>query len=200
MRIFDIAGALCLAVGNAIRPGFIQAAMAMLVCRRINRVRGLLLALEARFLAGTLKTFPGRQVGRVVSAGLAAPDDPVPGVAHFFPGAVPRRFAWLCGLVPGEAACFAGQLRVVLAEPRMATLLAACPQAVRIVRPLCWMLGIERADFVPGERVAVVVADCPDDDNSGLACRPEPAVTEAENAARFAQAAVGWGWVRFIPG
>jgi hypothetical protein len=203
-RIFDIVGALCLAVGNAIRPGFIQATMAMLVCRRIMRVRGLLLGLEARFLAGTLKSCPGRGAGRVVPAGLVASVDlglpVVPRRVGCLPAGVPRRFAWLCVLVPGEAACFAGQLRVVLAEPGMAALLAACPQAVRIVRPLCWMLGIARADFVPGERVVVAAVDCAGDDNSVVACRPEPAVTDVENAARFAEAAPGWGWVRFIPG
>jgi hypothetical protein len=68
---------------------------------------------------------------------------------------LPRRFGWLCPLVPGEAACFAGQMRVLLAEPEMQTLLAACPQAVRVLRPLCVMLGIERMDHVPGFAAAV---------------------------------------------
>ncbi len=46
-------------------------------------------------------------------------------------------------MVPCEAACFAGQLRTVLAEPEMVALLEASPQARRALAPLCRMLGIE---------------------------------------------------------
>jgi hypothetical protein len=148
-RFFCVAEALCWAVGKAIRPGFIQAAMAMLVMARIRRVRAVLLALEARFLAGLLRT----PVARVAAArDVMAVRERAPPVAT---ERLPRRFAWLCPLVPGEAACFAGQLRVVLAEPGMQTLLAACPQALRVLRPLCVMLGIERADYVPGFAAAM---------------------------------------------
>eukprot|EP01037_Dinobryon_pediforme_P005986 gene5986-6058_t len=154
-RIFDISEALCRAIGNAIRPRFISAALAMAVVLRIQRVRGVLLALEARFVAGTL-----RRVQRVsvVDEGVAAPDgvvmpprrSPVRPVA----GGV---LGWLCPLVPGEAACFAGHMRVVLAEPEMQALLAACPQAVRALGPLCRMLGIERSAFVPAGLAPAVV-------------------------------------------
>jgi hypothetical protein len=53
-------------------------------------------------------------------------------------------------MVPYEAAGYGSQLQTVLAEPGMAEVLAACPQAVRILKPLCWALGIERPDWVPG--------------------------------------------------
>jgi len=36
----------------------------------------------------------------------------------------------------------AGLLEILIARPQMAGLLAACPQAGRILRPLCRMLGI----------------------------------------------------------
>jgi hypothetical protein len=141
-RLFDIAEALCRAVGNAIRPGFIAVAMAILVCARIRRVRAALLALEARFLEGRVRQWGIRAEG--ARAGLPASRMRVDA------NSLPRRFGWLCGFVPGEAACFAGQMRVVLAEPEMVALLAGCPQAVRLLGPLCLMLGIERADWVPG--------------------------------------------------
>jgi hypothetical protein len=190
-RVFDIAEALCLAVGNAIRPGFIQAAMALLVVRRIQRVRGLLLALEERFLAGRLVTHPAR--------GVAA-RDPVLAVRvrRVADVVFPRRFGWLCGLVPGEAACFAGQLRVVLAEPGMAALMESCPQAVRIVRPLCWMLGIARRDFVPGDCVPEAVAVSGRD--ADAATRPAPVAAVLDVGSQMALVTAGMGWVRLNPG
>eukprot|EP01037_Dinobryon_pediforme_P004341 gene4341-4390_t len=159
-RFFDIASRLCLAVGNAIRPGFIDAALAMLVVRRIQRVRNILLALEARFLAG--------QVRRRQSVSVSVMQEGVEAVVRRR-AASPARLAgplgWLCPLVPAEAACFAGHLRVVLAEPEMQALLAGCPQAVRVLGPLCRMLGIERAAYVPGYvevvRVRARVAKAP---------------------------------------
>jgi hypothetical protein len=184
-RVFDIAEALCRAVGNAIRPGFIQAVVALVVVRRIQVVRGRLLALEARFLAGCVLTR--------VSAGRVEADRRVrPSVVWRVGLRLPRRFGWLCGLVPGEAACFAGQLRVVLSEPGMVALLAACPQAVRVVAPLCSMLGIARSDYVPGERVVGVVSAPADD------MRPAP-VAVLESGAPCDSAPAGIAWVRFIP-
>jgi hypothetical protein len=159
--------------------------MALLVVRRIQRVRRLLLELEARFLAGRLVISPARVVS--ASGAIAGPQVRPMAVTPF-----PRRLGWLCGLVPGDAACFAGQLRVVLAEPEMAALLASCPQAVRIVQPLCRMLGIERADYAPGEALVPAVVEV------ARPARVESA--EAGEGARLAQVTAGLGWVRFIPG
>lgn len=149
-RFFGIAEALCWAVGKAIRPGFIPAAMAMLVMRRVQRVRQALLVLEARFLAGRVR----RRVSRGVAVEVEGVEA-VPPRRRAVAALLPRRFAWLLPLVPCDAANLAGQLRGVLAEPGMQALLAACPQAVRVLGPLCNMLGIERAAFVP-EGISVV--------------------------------------------
>ena len=158
-RLYGIAEALCLAVGNAIRPGFISAAIAMLVVRRIFRIRGALWALEARFLAGRAMRRPARVVG---ASEAPAREDVAPRVRA---GGLPRRRGWLFNLVPSYAATYAGQLRVVLAEPGMQALLAASPQAVRVLRPLCVMLGIERAAYMPNwvepERPAVMRVRAP---------------------------------------
>jgi hypothetical protein len=182
-RFADIAGALCRAVGNAIRPGFIHVAMAKLVVGRIKRVQARLIALEARFSAGLLlapRLRPGR-AGAVTSRR---------------PGGLPRRFGWLCEMVPGEAACFAGQLRVVLAEPGMVALLAASPQAVRMLRPVCRMLAIASGDYVPGDGVlgdrAAAVA---------LGARVlQESMTVAVVSAMVPPDLPGLEWVRFIPG
>jgi hypothetical protein len=152
-RFFAIAEALCWAVGKAIRPGFISAVLAMVVVRRIHRVRGALLALEARFLAGRVRR-------RVVRAVVVGSEPAVRVVRRRVSVAerLPRGFACLFPLVPGDAACFAGQLRVVLAEPGMVALLAGCPQAVRVLAPLCRMLGIEREVYVPAGVLAAKAA------------------------------------------
>ena len=156
--------------------------MAMLVVRRIQRVRGRLLALEARFLAGLIFARVAVRGAALAQGGRA--------VAVATP-LMPRRFAWLCPLVPSDAASYAGQLRVVLAEPRMIALFAACPQAVRIVAPLCRMVGIARSDYVPGERVVV----------EHLEATPvAPVVVQTRVMPTQAEAMTGIAWVRFIPG
>ncbi|MCC6720454.1 MAG: hypothetical protein IT555_21485 [Acetobacteraceae bacterium] len=55
---------------------------------------------------------------------------------------LPRGRAWLIRLVQPTAQ-FAGQVEHLLADPETARLLAAAPQAGRIFRPFCRMLGIE---------------------------------------------------------
>jgi hypothetical protein len=56
--------------------------------------------------------------------------------------ALPRRFGWLPQRVP-ETAIFANQLQQLLADPEIAALLAQCPQAGKILRPICRMLGVQ---------------------------------------------------------
>jgi len=55
---------------------------------------------------------------------------------------LPRGQAWLIRLLPGEAASYGCQLQALLADPQMAALLAAAPEAGRILRPLCRLLAI----------------------------------------------------------
>ena len=60
--------------------------------------------------------------------------------------ALPRRFGWLVQAGGYQAAGFGSQLQTVLNAPEMTELLAASPQARRILRPLCRALAVE----VPG--------------------------------------------------
>ena len=57
------------------------------------------------------------------------------------PYRVPRGFGWLLRLAPASAA-YAGQVEYLLADPEMKALAAGWPQAARMLRPLCRMLGI----------------------------------------------------------
>jgi hypothetical protein len=61
---------------------------------------------------------------------------------------LPRNRAWLLRLVP-EAASGASQLRYFLADPEVASLLAAAPKLQAILRPLCHMLGIRATQALP---------------------------------------------------
>jgi len=142
---------LCRAVAARIAPGLagwaMEAAMIVLIWTRIRRVEGRIQALLVRFRAGRLRVMPAWRVAGEPAARL--PRQPT--------AKLPRRFAWLLPLVPSEAACFAGQLRVVLAEPEMQGLLAASPQARRVMAPLGRMLGIE-ASLLDGRMVVDEVA------------------------------------------
>ena len=118
-------------VAGRVVTRLMSAAMILLVWRRVKRVEQRICWMLERFRAGTLRVSVG---GRSGGGGRrAAP------VGR----RLPLGFGWLLPLVPSEAACFAGQIREVLAEPEMVALIAAAPQARRVLRPLCRMLGIE---------------------------------------------------------
>jgi hypothetical protein len=147
-RIALIADALGRAVGVAAGRRLMSGAMSLLVFARIMRARTLLLALLERVRVGGIRVSVPRAAPRAADPGvlMASRVDPLP-----------RGFGWLCAMVPSDAATYAGQLQIVLAEPGMAELLANCPQALRILRPLCRMLGIARADYVPAAVLPVAV-------------------------------------------
>ena len=121
------------AVAGRIVSRVMSAVMILLVWRRVKRVEREILGLLARLAAGRL-----RVVAMPRSGGGG-------GGARSADVRLPRGFAWLLPLVPCDAACFAGQIRTVLAEPEMVELLRVSPQARRVLRPLCRMLGIEGA-------------------------------------------------------
>lgn len=191
-RIFDITEHLFRAVGMSIGRRLISAVTAMMVIRQICGLRGRLLALEARFLAGTL---PVRKP--VVEGAIRASAGHVRGgMAGGEAVGLPRGYAWLCALVPSDAAAYAEHIRGVLAEPQMVALLAACPQAVRVLRPLCWMVGIRRAEYAP--RVGAVAGDVSVPVRKGSAV-PTPAAVVVEDGLRRSFP-IGMEWLGFIPG
>jgi hypothetical protein len=58
---------------------------------------------------------------------------------------MPRRFGWLVQAGGYQAVGYGAQLQTVLSTPEMVALLAASPQAVRLLRPLCRALALELA-------------------------------------------------------
>jgi len=62
---------------------------------------------------------------------------------------LPRGSTWVVAAIGYQAAGQAGALQYLLNDPQMPDFLAAVPQAGRLLRPLCHMLGITAAHDVP---------------------------------------------------
>ena len=117
---------------------------------RVSRFSARFLALVAAFRAGRLaaprpstetdesparesRTRPVSEEAPAAPSGLPVPPKPV---------RLPRGFGWMLRFGP-EMACYRSQLEHwLINEPEVGPLLAAAPQAGRILRPLCHMLGI----------------------------------------------------------
>jgi len=114
--------------GHTQTPGPLQPLM-MLIWRYLHRPAQRLARLIAKLQAGTLA--PPR-------AKPAPTTPPIPRAAKL---RLPNRHAWLIRLIQRTAQLNA-QLEILMTRPEIAELLAAAPQAGRILRPLCRMLGI----------------------------------------------------------
>jgi hypothetical protein len=143
---------LCRAVAAQISGRRMTEVMILLVWRRVRRIDLRLQGMLRRFRDGRLQV--RTEFCAVVRSGVGGKRG-----ARGLP-VMPRSFGWLLALVPCEAAGYASQLRHALAEPEMVALLAAAPQARRLLAPLCRMLAIEPEVLVPAvtEAAAVVVA------------------------------------------
>ena len=113
------------------------------VCGRIGRMRTRLERLVARWRAGRLLAPRKSRAGAV-----RRPSVRVPSI-------IPRTPAWLLVAVR-EAASVRSQLEHLLSDAECEAFLAAVPQAGRILRPLCRMLGIGEKPQVPGRKPRAV--------------------------------------------
>ncbi len=90
--------------------------------------------LVAHFRAGTLPTKRPSRARHPRPQPTSRRDQP--------PLRLPRGHAWLVRLIQ-RTAQFGGPIEALINSPEGAALLAAAPQAGRIFRPLCRMLGID---------------------------------------------------------
>jgi len=111
-----------------------QPVLARVLYNRISGIFGRIERMLVRFRAGRLWRATRRDVVQ------RRPECRKPEVQ------LPRRFGWLVQAGGHQAAGFGLQLQTVLATPEMVAMLAASPQAGRILRPLCRALAME----VPG--------------------------------------------------
>ena len=140
------------------RLGRILLALAALVARaflRDPRHAGLIIPLWG-YITRTARRFD-RAITRL-AAGTQRSHAPRPGrTTPSTPGKprprLPTRHAWLVATLKHEAVNYGSQLNHLLSEPEAAALLAASPQAARLLRPLCHLLGISPAAIQPPRRV-----------------------------------------------
>jgi hypothetical protein len=121
----------------------LEAELAVLLHRRIVRAGRQIERMLVRFRAGRLWTV-GQRKARIGATRRRRIDT------------LPRRFGWLVIVGRHRAAGFGSQLQAVLAQPDMAELLAASPQARRLLRPLCRALAVELPGTVPAVRKPIV--------------------------------------------
>jgi len=117
------------------------------------------------------------------------PPDPPPE-----PIRLPRSWRWLSRLVP-QAEAERGQLEEMLRDPATQARLAADPRLGRILRPLGWMLGVERALLPPSgwrRRQMVVV---PGGHTELTAAVEEYAAARAKGATAAAVLALCCVWI-----
>jgi hypothetical protein len=140
-RFARIIDGLCRAIAAQGAWGRLTGPLMLLVWSRLRRMAVRFASLAARVQAGTAA--PRRPAAPRPAGGRRRPPYQ----------RLPRGFAWLVRLVP-QAASGASQLQHLLAEPEMATLLAAAPQMGRTLRPLCRMLGLRPPPGLLGPRPA----------------------------------------------
>ncbi len=122
--------------------GKIDAAVHELVHRRLMQISWKITRLAERFAAGELRAFVVREAP--VGARVRAPT--YPRAASIWP----RKRVWLVVMDGYRAAGCGESFRHILVQADMIALLKATPQAARIMRPMCRMLGVETSLLYPG--------------------------------------------------
>ncbi len=123
--------------------GRLVGALLVAVCGKLRRTARSLTILAARAAAGTLPAArPPRPRQPAARSAPATPPSPQPPARPRLPGS----FGWLPRQIEGEAiqsvAAAKSQLACLLDAPDMVALIAAAPQAGRLLRPICRMLGL----------------------------------------------------------
>jgi len=167
LSLSDVIRGLRGSVGGWAVRGWLSAVLGLLLYRRLGEIGGRMDRMLARFRAGGLWRLGPRAGVRAVADGVRPaateriwPGDPTVKLPRDPTAKLPRRFGWLVRAASWHAAAYTGQLRLVLGQPEMVALLAASPQAVRILRPLCQMLAVETSLLRPRpEGVVLDVSD-----------------------------------------
>jgi hypothetical protein len=129
----------CKMMGRDSKRGALDATQQMLATARVQRMGRRFAALVARWLAGTLP-LPGAARKR---AAAAAGKGPRP------KGLLPSGKNWFRKMFGETAPMFAGNLLEILhGDPQMMELAAATPLAGRVLRPMCWMLGVKPPEYL----------------------------------------------------
>jgi len=180
---------LCKVIGTDAHACRMEAALAWAVWNRVRVLGARLVALIARARAGRLvvrtrkSPHPNpppqeRERGKSAEAAPAAQNR-----------MLPRGFGWMRRALP-RTAQFAGVLSYLLRDPEVVALLEKMPQAGRILRPLCYLLGVPAPEFLrrrgtaeaageitPSPTERSVIRDAGDAQGRAAPAEPRPEVT-----------------------
>jgi hypothetical protein len=151
--------ALCKIVAREGRRLHVPRPLIVLAWNRVARLANRFLSLARRLSEGPLP--PARH----------RPAAPRPAAA---PAWRTRHIAWLLRLMRAEVAACAGALEHFLALPEMADLVHAAPQAGRIVRPLCGILGVRPPSWLRLPRRASPALPGPERPDEAQPARARP--------------------------
>jgi hypothetical protein len=192
---------LCKAIGVGAHKRGMEAVLAWVVWNRVRLLGERLIALAGRVQAGRLRRRTRRQGARHPNPAGQARGQACPQggrereagrqEAVRLPMALPGAFGWIRKVLP-ETAQFAGVIQYMLRDPDVAGLVEKAPQAGRILRRLCHLLGVNAPEFlrrgsggaenIPGVARAVndaISAIAP----TGGAVPPLPAASDAAGPA-----------------
>ena len=120
-------GGLCHYLGAIFTRDRSTGPLTLLICARLRRLQARFAALVARVEAGTMRPARAGGTARAAREGSAR--------------MLSSDFGWLCRLMP-EGNVYATYLEEqVRSDAELAALLAAAPQAGRLLRPVLWMMG-----------------------------------------------------------
>ena len=136
---------LLLALRAALGAWRLEPGQGVVLFQRVSRALGRIERMLVRFRAGRL-----RLVTRLVTQRTATTVRARGETAERGP-ALPRKFGWLLAAGKHQAGYFHLQVQDLVNAPEMVALLAASPQAVRILRPLCRALAVDMPGTVTSE-------------------------------------------------
>jgi hypothetical protein len=177
-RIAWLIDELCRAIGRDAHQRRMEAALAWAIWIRVRLLGDRLIALAERVKGGRV---------RMIRSGGGTPRPAGPRAPRSRQGqrsavaGLPQDFGWIRRLLP-ETTQYAGVLRYLLRDPEMAALLEKAPQARRVLRPLCHLLGVKAPELPPaaggeGDDPAPQPAAEPTGVAGGLAPEEEAAVS-----------------------
>jgi len=153
---------LCKVIGVDAQRQRVEAALAWAIWHRVRLLGDRLIALAERVRAGRMRARikksphpcpPPQERERGRTAALEGVRLPT--------ASLPREFGWVRRMLP-ETGQYAGLLSYLLRDPETVALLEKAPQAGRVLRPLCHLLGVQPPEFLRrGATPAPVAAEIP---------------------------------------
>ena len=124
--------------------GWVAKPLIKLLWWRLRRMSARFAAIMAQYQAGTLPAPAARRSPAPAAPADASgpPAEPRP-AARPRPLELPRRVGWVAQKIYG-AEVWAGQLKEMLADPRLPAAVADAPQLGGVLRPMCRMMGVKK--------------------------------------------------------